>query len=422
MTPRLGPHQVIERLEQTRLFVDPTRVDVHRLSAVGVTVTVYSTGSESIVATTETDFQGDYGFTAADLVDDTYRIKFGSETWWNGASSWATATPVAVVAATPKTLDTSVGSGSVTGTVQGPGGPLEGVQVTAFAVMNGAKVATALSTVDGTYILSDMPVGDYHVEFNHVGYTTRYSGSVAQPGSAPTVAVTEGGTTAGVDTTLAIESTISKTVYGAGGGVQGAAVFALDPTNGAVLSQTATAADGAFTIRRLNATPNVVAVIHPEHLFMAWGSPDGSLATATQVTPPPGANLAGVSSAMVTGTPTALPTNWVMAKGYLVSPRASLANAQLSDADLSGLSLSSTLFLNAELDGADFTGTDVSFVTFTGADLSGSTFDSTSIDSASFGGANFSDITSSNLSGTPSSLPLGWMIVDGAFVGVGIAQ
>ena len=94
-------------------------------------------------------------------------------------------------------------------------------------------------------------------------------------------------------------------------------------------------------------------------------------------TRPSGAQLNGVSSGGIVGTPTSLPTKWKLLRGYLVGPGA-LTNANLANADLAG--------------------TDVA-----GANLP----------------APLSNATSGGIDGTPESLPAGWILVNGYLVGPG---
>ena len=71
------------------------------------------------------------------------------------------------------------------------------------------------------------------------------------------------------------------------------------------------------------------------------------------------ADLRGVRSAGITGTPSALPTGWVLTAGYLVGPEANLTAADLAGADLTGADLT-----GANLDNADFTGANLTDTNF----------------------------------------------------------
>lgn len=111
----------------------------------------------------------------------------------------------------------------------------------------------------------------------------------------------------------------------------------------------------------------------------------GSVVTGTQLA---GANLDGVESGDITGTPASLPVHWNLIGGYLLGPKADLVNASLVGYNLSGLDLAGaysyyTSFRNANFDGTDLAGatfndgTDLTGATFTGANLSGVTWSDT---------------------------------------------
>jgi uncharacterized protein YjbI with pentapeptide repeats len=49
------------------------------------------------------------------------------------------------------------------------------------------------------------------------------------------------------------------------------------------------------------------------------------------------ANLRGVSSGFITGTPKSLPEGWILTGGYLIGPGANLGQAELQSANLEGV-------------------------------------------------------------------------------------
>jgi uncharacterized protein YjbI with pentapeptide repeats len=97
-----------------------------------------------------------------------------------------------------------------------------------------------------------------------------------------------------------------------------------------------------------------------------------------------GADLAGVRSGAITGTPIALPSDWVFVNGHLVGPGANLIGANLSNASLNRANLIGANLSNASLNRADLRSTNI-----TGADLTGA-----NLRSANLTGANlrYSDI------------------------------
>lgn len=99
-----------------------------------------------------------------------------------------------------------------------------------------------------------------------------------------------------------------------------------------------------------------------------------------------GATLTGVVSGGITGTPSALPAGWALVNGYgyLVGP-----GANLTGADLSGANLTNANLKRAALDGANLTG------------------------------ATLTGVVSGGITGTPSALPVGWMLFYGNLLGPG---
>lgn len=131
------------------------------------------------------------------------------------------------------------------------------------------------------------------------------------------------------------------------------------------------------------------------------------------------ADLTGVTSGNITGTPTALPTDWILINGYLVGPGADLSGVNLSGEDLSGENLT-----GADLTGADLTGTALTVATLSnsnlnGADLTGADLTGADLTGADLTGVILSGVTSGDIIGTPFSLPTGWTLTNGYLVGPG---
>jgi uncharacterized protein YjbI with pentapeptide repeats len=153
-----------------------------------------------------------------------------------------------------------------------------------------------------------------------------------------------------------------------------------------------------------------------------------------------GANLTGVTSGGITGTPLFLPVNWTLAaaesggsSGYLAGPGANLSDTSdliLSNADLAGADLADSTgdgLGEANLTGADLTGATVSSLyesNLTGADLAGANLtdgdlDLATITGADFTGANLTGLSGWGTTGTPASLPSGWVIEYSCMIGPG---
>ena len=117
-----------------------------------------------------------------------------------------------------------------------------------------------------------------------------------------------------------------------------------------------------------------------------------------------GADLNGVTSGKIVGTPARLPFHWSFAKGYLVGSGANLKGAALAGANLPGATL---------------TGANLSGANLTGANLTGANFKNANLDGAALAGANLTGASSGKIDGTPASLPDKWQLLNRFLVGPG---
>jgi uncharacterized protein YjbI with pentapeptide repeats len=106
-----------------------------------------------------------------------------------------------------------------------------------------------------------------------------------------------------------------------------------------------------------------------------------------------GANLTGIESDGVIGTPSTLPTNWILIDGVLIGPAAVLdAFANLSGANLSGADLQSTLIF-ANLTNANLTGVDLTGANLHGANLTNANLTNAKMTNAQVFGTNLTGAT-----------------------------
>ncbi|HET8931702.1 MAG TPA: kelch repeat-containing protein [Acidimicrobiales bacterium] len=220
----------------------------------GVQVRVYSSTTETVVASTRTDRDGDWSFMPDALADGTYRILFSESSWWDGSTSWADATDVAVVDGSTRVVDAMIDAakGSVAGTVTDGADPLGGVQVSARTVSGHKVVAKAVTAGDGTYAFDVLAAGDYRFEFSHSGYATRYSDGATSPANAPIVTVDDGDSVAGIDTVLVSEASISGTLSDGTAPVDHGLIAVYDLTHERWVDLVPTSADGRFSFGGLN--------------------------------------------------------------------------------------------------------------------------------------------------------------------------
>jgi hypothetical protein len=133
--------------------------------------------------------------------------------WYAGQPTAATAQPVPVE---PGETTTGVDAtmqlgGSISGSVTGPDGVVNGVLVTAF-LPSGRPVATGVVSA-GTYTLSNVPPGTYEVEFqsprsfgNQPRYVTQWWKGASSQASATPVELSAGGSATGINATLVVQT------------------------------------------------------------------------------------------------------------------------------------------------------------------------------------------------------------------------
>ena len=102
-----------------------------------------------------------------------------------------------------------------------------------------------------------------------------------------------------------------------------------------------------------------------------------------------------------TGTPSALPPNWVIFNGYLIGPRADLFGVNLSGANLSGVDLAYAGLQRAILTGAILTGANLAAATLNSSNLVDANLTGANLTGAFLGDANLTraNLTGANLTG-----------------------
>jgi uncharacterized protein YjbI with pentapeptide repeats len=113
------------------------------------------------------------------------------------------------------------------------------------------------------------------------------------------------------------------------------------------------------------------------------------------------ADLTGVHTGGLVGTPSALPSGWVLYNGYLIGPGVDLVSVDLSGAPLPN----NQNLAGANLDGANLSGLDLSQANLTGASVQRADLNGTDLASA-----DLSNVASGEVTGTPSALPAEWML------------
>ncbi len=398
--------------------------------AAHVRVGVYTADSRALVASAVTDADGSYALGADDLPDGTYKIEFGQpdvNLWWNGAATFADATPVTATAAAPATVDAQLPSGSIAGTVTDSDGPVAGatVEVENGDGPAGSAVATVSTDANGAYVVDALVPGGYRVVVAAPDHATRYVATAitgaAQVTDAEVVTVVDGAHSSGHDVELPAESTISGTVVDGAGPVGGVWVVAFDATDGAPRGHVATAGDGRFTLHGLNPVASTIGLFDPtgEHAVHVVGETDGRFdpgqGNGTTYTPVAGGTVS-TGTISIPGkacTPDRFGTSVDLTHAGLAGADLSscdLTRANLSSADLSGADLTAAnLAGNGLLKGADLSNVDLSRATLTGTNL-------TDLDLST---AVLTGVTSGALVGAPARLPAEWQCKYGYLFGPG---
>ena len=91
-----------------------------------------------------------------------------------------------------------------------------------------------------------------------------------------------------------------------------------------------------------------------------------------------------------------MPTGWQIINGYLVGPEADLSNANLSgvnlsNANLSGVKLSGSILSNANLEGVNLNGANLSLANLDNANLRGSDLSQTNLSFTNLRNADLTD-------------------------------
>jgi uncharacterized protein YjbI with pentapeptide repeats len=140
-----------------------------------------------------------------------------------------------------------------------------------------------------------------------------------------------------------------------------------------------------------------------------------------------GVTLFQVTSGGIVGTPSSLPSSFVLYNGYLVGTGAILTGANLAGISLVSFNLSDTDLTDANLTGADLAGDNVSAVlrgaNFTDANLTGAAADNSDFSGANLTGTNLSGAYLTHIDcgggivGTPAALPANWVVINGYLMG-----
>lgn len=331
----------------------------------GTEVAVYADTAETLVKRTFTDATGKYDI--GGLAPGSYRIRMSDAAWYPGASSWATASTIQVVANQTTTVDAviSPATGRLSGTVSSAGGGgLAGATVTVLNAETGDAIAASTTNASGGYIFLTLSSAPYRVRFSKTGFGTAFAGGAVTFSTAQTFTVSTGVLTSGVSGSVALQATLAGRVTNGHVGVGGLAVMALSGTE--IVGGATTDADGFFIVTNLPAATYQLQVLDLSTSYRGeyWGTT--SLTTPGQS---PTFELSAEEAVDVG-------TNIVAGKDCdpaVLFPGANLAAADLHDKALAGCWLPNTNLTGANLLGANLTGANLSGANVAAANLTGAT-------------------------------------------------
>ena len=265
-------------------------------------------------------------YTLANLPAGSYTVEFSNgcgdsgsyvAQWYKGASSYWSATPVAVTAGQVTSgIDAAmVAGGTISGTVTDtatPPDPLSSICVYATPTSgNSPGSGNAVSAADGTYSIKGLAPGSYDVQFSDCGqrrYLTQWYHGASSQAAATAVTLTSGQTASGIDAAMVLGGTISGTVTDSSSPpnpLSGICVYA-EPTqpSGAWSGYLTTAPDGTYTISGLpSGTYDIVFTDcrQPRQYLTQWYKGASSFSSATPVPVTAGQSTTGIDAAMVLG-------------------------------------------------------------------------------------------------------------------------
>ncbi len=280
----------------------------------GVSVVFYNSGNYITQS-----FTGIDGVYTVSVPPGAYQVQFtpsGSSTdqsqWYNNKVSQSTADSVTVGSTPVAGINALLTSGgTITGKVTTSAGVgIQSILVTACPSLTG-NCPTAYTGADGSYSLSGLPTDSYTVYFggaypvNNAAYVQQiYPNTIEGTGSGTPVSVTVGTTTAGINDTLVLGSTLSGTVTDAETGtpLSNICVSAVPLTNSYTAGYACTDSSGKYTTPGIpSGDYNLDFTNFAGRYIEQWynAQPSQSTANLVHVTQP--TNQSGLNAAMQLG-------------------------------------------------------------------------------------------------------------------------
>ena len=126
------------------------------------------------------------------------------------------------------------------------------------------------------------------------------------------------------------------------------------------------------------------------------------------------ATLTSVYGNSIVGTPIALPEDWTIQKGLLIGPTANLSGLDITGVDFRGLNLSGASLRSSNLIESNLSGLNLQDV-----ELGSIGLVNTNVSDTDFAGVDFDEVRSFGITGTPKTLPSGFVLRSGFLIGPG---
>ncbi|HEY8815050.1 MAG TPA: carboxypeptidase regulatory-like domain-containing protein, partial [Candidatus Dormibacteraeota bacterium] len=215
----------------------------------------WTSGTETVAANAVGLSRTNYGFACVfrDAASSS-QISGGASIAPAGPASTSTSHKVSLGAQSAGASSTATASGSSTGAISGKvtdgaGSPLSKICVRATGPLASAPTATATTGSAGTYTLTNLPAGTYDVGFEECGggaHVTQWYEGKATQASADLVPVSAGITTAFINASLSLGSSIAGTIRNQSGAkVAGICAHAED-AGGHLADALASSSTGAY--------------------------------------------------------------------------------------------------------------------------------------------------------------------------------
>ena len=279
----------------------------------GGSVTVFDS-SDNFVAFASTDSNGNY--TVSGLKTGTYEVEFSGGNYitqfYNGKASLSSADPVSVTAgSTSSGINAALQpTGQITGRVTNAstGAAIQNVLVNVYG-SSGNVVNSACTASDGTYTVSGLATGSYHVGFDASGsfgfcggsprnYLPQFYNGKASLSSADPVSVTAGSTSSGINAALQPGGQIAGNVTNASSSaaIAGGSVTVFDSSDNFV-AFASTDSNGNYTVSGLKTGTYEVEFSGGNYITQFYNG-KASLSSADPVSVTAGSTSSGINAAL----------------------------------------------------------------------------------------------------------------------------